>query len=80
MGALLDEFAALTRSGRYASSYAVAVIYAGLGDREHAFGWLDTAVRERSHWLVWLERDPRWNDIRSDPRFHELVRQVGLPQ
>ncbi len=76
---VLDEFTALTSSGRYASSYAVAVIYAGLGDTEHAFAWLDTGLRERSHWLVWLQRDPRWDGIRSDPRFHELVRRVGLP-
>ncbi|HTL46409.1 MAG TPA: protein kinase [Vicinamibacterales bacterium] len=77
---VLDEFTALTSSGRYASSYAVAVIYAGLGDTEHAFAWLDTGIRERSHWLVWLGRDPRWNGIRSDPRFAQLVRKVGLPQ
>jgi serine/threonine-protein kinase len=77
---VLGEFTALTNSGRYASSYAVAVIYAGLGDTEHTFAWLDTAVQERSHWLVWLQRDPRWDDIRSDPRFGELVRKVGLPQ
>ena len=76
---ILDEFAALTRSGRYASSYAIAVVYAGLGDRERAFAALDAALRERSHWLVWLERDPRWNDIRSDARFRALVKKVGLP-
>ena len=77
---VLDEFSALTRSGRYASSYAVAVIYAGLGDTEHTFAWLDTAVGERSHWLVWLKRDPRLSGIRSDPRFRDLVRKVGLPR
>jgi len=76
---ILDEFTALTRSGRYASSYAIAVVYAGLGDRDRAFAALDAAVRERSHWLVWLKRDPRWNDIRSDRRFRELVKKVGLP-
>jgi len=76
---ILDEFTTLTRSGRYASSYAIAVVYAGLGDRDRAFAALDAAVRERSHWLVWLKRDPRWNDIRSDRRFRELVKKVGLP-
>jgi len=76
---ILDEFTSLTRAGRYASSYAIAVVYAGLGDRERAFAALDAAVRERSHWLVWLKRDPRWDEIRSDSRFRELVRKVGLP-
>jgi tetratricopeptide (TPR) repeat protein len=77
---ILDEFTALTRGGRYASSYAIAVVYAGLGDKERTFAALDSAVRERSHWLVWLKRDPRLSAIRSDPRFPELVKAVGLPR
>ena len=76
---ILAEFDALARSGRYASAYAIAVVHAGLGDRERAIALLREAVRERSHWLVWLGRDPRWDDLRADPRFGDLVRQVGLP-
>ena len=76
---VLAEFDELLRQGRYASSYAIAVIYAGLGDRERVFSYLDAAYRERSHWLVWLKRDPRWNDVRSDARFQTLVRKIGLP-
>ncbi len=77
--AILKEFEDLSRAGRYASSYAIGVIYAGLEDRERALAALDAAYRERSHWLVWLKRDPRWNEIRSDSRFSSLVRKVGLP-
>jgi eukaryotic-like serine/threonine-protein kinase len=76
---VLAEFDELRRQGRYASGYAIAVIYAGLGDRERVFSYLDAAYRERSHWLVWLKRDPRWNDVRSDARFQDLVRKIGLP-
>jgi hypothetical protein len=76
---VLAQFDELRRQGRYASSYAVAVIYAGLGDRERVFSYLEAAYRERSHWLVWLKRDQRWNDVRSDARFQNLVRKVGLP-
>jgi eukaryotic-like serine/threonine-protein kinase len=76
---VLAEFDDLVRQGRYASGYAIAVVYAGLGDREQVFSYLDAAYRERSHWLVWLKRDPRWNDVRSDARFQNLVRKVGLP-
>jgi len=76
---VLAEFDDLVRQGRYASSYAIAVIYAGLGDRERVFSYLDAAVRERSHWLVWLKRDRRWDDVRSDERFQNLVRTIGLP-
>jgi tetratricopeptide (TPR) repeat protein len=76
---VLAEFDELVRQRRYASGYAIAVIYAGLGDRERVFSYLDAAFRERSHWLVWLKRDPRWNEFRSDARFQNLVRRVGLP-
>jgi TolB-like protein len=76
---VLAEFDDLVRQGRYASGYAIAVVYAGLGDRDRVFSYLDAAYRERSHWLVWLKRDPRWNDVRSDPRFQNLVHKIGLP-
>jgi eukaryotic-like serine/threonine-protein kinase len=77
--AILAEFDTLTRHGRYASAYAIAAIYAGLGDRERVFQYLDAAHREHSHWLVWLKRDPRWDEFRADPRFENLVRKIGLP-
>jgi len=76
---VLAEFSELRRQGRYASGYAIAVVYAGLGDREQVFSYLNAAYQERSHWLVWLKRDPRWNDVRSDARFKDLVRKIGLP-
>ncbi|MEO5740424.1 MAG: protein kinase [Vicinamibacterales bacterium] len=77
--AMLKEFEDLPRSDRYASGYAIAVVYAGLGDAERAFAFLDAAYRERSHWLVWLRRDPRWNDMRADVRFQSLVEKIRLP-
>ena len=76
---VLGGFANLAKDGKYASSYAIGVVYAGLKDTEATFRALDAAYKERSHWLVWLKRDPRWDSVRSDPRFRELVRKVGLP-
>jgi TolB-like protein/DNA-binding winged helix-turn-helix (wHTH) protein/Tfp pilus assembly protein PilF len=64
---------------KYVTPYGVALVYAGLGDKDQAFVWLDKAVAGRSHWLVWLNRDPRWDRIRSDPRFTDLQKRVGLP-
>lgn len=63
---------------RYVTPYAVALVHAALHEPDDAFRWLDRAVADRSHWLVWLERDNRWAPIRADPRFAALVRRVGL--
>lgn len=64
---------------KYVTPYGVALVYAGLGDRDQAFAWLNKAVAGRSHWLVWLNRDPRFDRLRSDPRFDDLKKRVGLP-
>ncbi len=63
----------------YVTAYAVALVHAALGDKDQAFAWLDKAVEERTHWLVWLKRDLRWEPIRSDPRFEALIKRVGFP-
>ncbi len=77
--AVLAEFETLSASGRYASGYAIAIVHAGIEDWNAALSTLDAAHAERSHWLVWLKRDPRWDPIRSDRRFRDLVEKVGLP-
>jgi len=75
--AILGRFRELGER-RYATSYGVALVYAGLGENEEAFHWLDKAYDERSHWLVWLSLDPRWSGLHPDPRFDQLRRHVGL--
>jgi TolB-like protein/DNA-binding winged helix-turn-helix (wHTH) protein/Flp pilus assembly protein TadD len=77
--AMLKELDTIRAKNRYVTSYAVALVYAGLGNRRETFHYLEKSYEERSHWLVWLERDPRWNLMRTDPRFTELVHRVGLP-
>src|SRR2546425_2890218 len=52
--------------------------YAGLNDKEHAFSWLEKSYQERRDRMVWLNVDPLLDPLRTDPRFHELVRRVGL--
>ena len=74
---VLRDLSDLSRE-RYVTSYGVALVYAGLGDRDKAIAWLNKAYEERSHWLVWLKLDPRWDTLRADPRFVDLVRRVGL--
>jgi tetratricopeptide (TPR) repeat protein len=64
---------------RYVSPYLFAVIYAGLGDKDQTFAWLDKAVEDRSLFLIWLKVEPLFDPLRDDPRFQNIVRRVGLP-
>jgi adenylate cyclase len=75
---ILDTLSSLS-SRKFVTSYGVALVHMGLGEKEQTFVWLNKAYDERSHWLVWLNLDPRWDPIRSDKRFTELVSKVGLP-
>jgi serine/threonine-protein kinase len=66
----------LIEKNRFVTSYGRALIHAGLNDKEQTLVWLRRAVEERSHWLVWSRLDPRFNKVRAEPRFQEIVRQV----
>jgi serine/threonine protein kinase/Tfp pilus assembly protein PilF len=68
------------RKTGYSSPYAIVQLYADLGNNEQAFRWLNTAYQERDWLLEGLNTDFVLDPLRSDPRFTELVRKVGLPQ
>ncbi|SPE18507.1 hypothetical protein SBA5_1530003 [Candidatus Sulfotelmatomonas gaucii] len=61
-----------------AGAQGIALTYVGLGDKDQAFNWLATAYRERDA-MAMLKAYPFWDSIRSDPRFQDLLRRVGLP-
>jgi len=63
---------------RYASAYGIALVHMGLGEKDQALRWLEKAYQERSYWLVHLNVDPRFDGLRSDPRFTDLVQRIGL--
>ncbi|HEY0385113.1 MAG TPA: protein kinase, partial [Pyrinomonadaceae bacterium] len=65
------------RQKRYVSAYYIAMIYAGLGERDEAFNWLEKAYEDRDWWLLWLRVEPFIDDLRSDPRFQNLLRRVA---
>jgi serine/threonine protein kinase/tetratricopeptide (TPR) repeat protein len=65
----------------WVAPYNIAVIYAGLGEKEQAFAFLDQAYKDRSYYLpTYLATDARIDSLRSDPRFVELRKRVGLPE
>jgi adenylate cyclase len=67
------------RAGRYVEAYAIALVCAGLGDREDALRWLEQAYQEHSFWLAfWAKVDPRLDVLRDDGRFQDLLRRLGL--
>jgi tetratricopeptide (TPR) repeat protein len=63
---------------RYVSSYQIALVYLGLHRNDEAMKQLENAYQERSTLLVYLKMDPRFDPLRSDPRFEDLLRRIGL--
>ena len=63
---------------RYVPPYALALVHAGLGDREAVFEWLDRACAARDVHLIFLPVDPKWDAYRADPRFEPLLARCGL--
>jgi tetratricopeptide (TPR) repeat protein len=62
---------------RYVPPYAMALVYAGMDQRDSAFEWLDRAYLVRDVHLVFLP-DPKWDDLRDDPRFRQLVERCDF--
>ena len=56
-----------------------ALIYAALDDQDQAFSWLEKAYEERFYRLAYLKVDALWDPLRSDSRFADLLRRVGIP-
>ena len=67
-------------SKRYVAPWHIATIYLGLQKKDEAFQWLERAYQGRDEWLLYLKIDPRLDSLRSDPRFVDLMRRLGLAQ
>jgi tetratricopeptide (TPR) repeat protein len=66
------------QSQRYVSPYTVAAIYAGLGDQERSFEWLEKAVEGRDIWLMNLKVDPVFAKLRSERQFTDILARIRL--
>jgi hypothetical protein len=76
---VLNRLNALS-SQRYISPYDIAMVHVGLQENDEAFAWLQRALEQRSLWLGYLNIEPQLDQLRSDQRFQELLRRVGLAQ
>ncbi len=57
-----------------------AIAYVAIGDDDETMKWMERAYEERESWMLYLNIDPRFDPLRSDPRFRSLIERVGLPQ
>jgi tetratricopeptide (TPR) repeat protein len=65
-------------SNKSADGRDLAVVYAGLDDKDQAFAWLDKAFAEHSLFLAFLKLEPLLEPLQSDPRWKDLERRVGI--
>ena len=80
--AVREQLKILTDASRqgYISPVAFATNYALLNDKDKAFKWLEKAFEEHTPGMLDLDLDPDYDNLRSDPRFRDLVRRMNLPQ
>jgi tetratricopeptide (TPR) repeat protein len=62
------------------SSFLIAEVYAALGEKDEAFRRLEKAYEEKSFYLLFLPLSPLFDNLRPDPRFHELIQKLGQPK
>ena len=62
----------------YVSAYNIALVYNGLGEHAEVLAWLERGYAQRDKGMVFLKVEPMWNNLRSDPRFQDLLRRVGF--
>lgn len=67
-------------SRAYVDPYYVAIVHAGLADLDQTFVWLEKAYEERSFWLIYLNVEPKFDRLSSDPRFATLQRRLNIPR
>ena len=74
---ILSELLELSKR-RYVTPAALVNVYIGLGQNDQAFVWLEKTFQERSNYLTYLKVFPIIDPLRSDPRYVDLVRRIGL--
>ena len=74
---ILDRLLSTSKTVPIAAHH-FALIYIGMGEKDEALAWLEKAFDQHSPMMAWLEVDPRFDSLRQEPRFQDLIRRVGL--
>ena len=74
---MLDQLKEMAKQ-RYVPAYSFTIVYVGLGEKDQALQWLEREYQDRAVELLSLKVDPLLDSLRSDPRFADLVRRMGL--
>jgi TolB-like protein/Tfp pilus assembly protein PilF len=77
LGLVADDTAGSERD--HAAPEVIAIAYVGLGEKDEAFAWLEKSYEEHTSFATFLKPSPFFDPLRSDPRFAELLRRLGLP-
>ncbi len=75
--AVIEELSKLSKS-RYVQPSTFALVYNGLGERDEALAWLERGFQERDPLMTFLKVDPKWNNLRNESRFIELMRRMNF--
>lgn len=75
---ILEQLEQRVKAGTRVRPTTLATIYAGLNDRDKAFEWLEIAYQERYEGVLYLKHQPYYDNLRSDPRYVDLLHRVGL--
>ena len=74
---MLDGLFKLSKT-HYAPPYYFALVYNGLGENDKAFDCLEKAFVKKNLLMVFLKVDPKWNNLRNEPRFVDLMRRMNF--
>jgi TolB-like protein/Tfp pilus assembly protein PilF len=76
--AILEELKKAAKES-YISPYFIATVHLGLSENRKALDCLEKAEQQHDVWLVWLDREPRWDPLRSESRFRDILRRMKFP-
>lgn len=74
----IDDLTQMSKSG-YVPAITYAMVYVGMGDKDHTFVWLNKAYDERFTRLAYIRQEAFWDPLRSDPRYSALIGKMGFP-